>query len=83
MREAKVATSAADRENVIGVYKLAGKEQLIALVEYGSPQALDNALSQLPLLKEIGHSLSIDILPIYPMADYIQHVGKALQENLT
>lgn len=82
LRESKEAPKVIKRESVLGLYKVAGKQEVLALLDFESHQALDKALSQLTLLKEIGHSLKIEIVPLYPYADYIQYAEKAVQEKL-
>ena len=82
VREAKEAPKVIERERVKGLYKVAGKQELLALLDFDSHQALDETLSQLSLLKEVGHSLKIEILPLYPHADFIQYAERAIRENL-
>ncbi len=81
MRESKKAPNVIKPESVKGLYKVTGKQEVLALLDFESHQALDEALSQLTLLKELGHSLRIEIVPLYPYADFIRYAERALQEN--
>jgi muconolactone delta-isomerase len=82
-RESKEAPKVIPRERVKGLYKVAGKQELIALLDFDSHQALDEALSQLTLLREAGHGLKLEIVPLYPHADFITYAERALRDNLT
>ncbi len=82
VRESREAPKVIKKESVLGLYKVAGKQEVLALIDFESHQALDRALSQLTLLKEIGHSLKIEIVPLYPHSEFIQYAEKALQEKL-
>ena len=82
LRESKEAPKVIKPGSLKGLYKVAGKEEAIALLDFESHQALDTALSQLALLKELGHSLKIDIVPLYPHADFIKYAERAVRENL-
>src|SRR5713226_1525936 len=81
-RESKEAPKVIPRERVKGLYKVAGKQELIAILDFDSHQALDESLSQLTLLKEAGQNLRLDIVPLYPHADFIQYAERALRERL-
>ncbi len=81
-RESKEAPKVIPRERVKGLYKVAGKQELVALLDFDSHQALDEALSKLTLQREAGHSLKLEITPLYPHADFIEYAERALEDNL-
>ena len=83
MRESEEAPKIVNRENVVtGPYKVAGKQEIMTIVNFESLQELDSTFSKLPILKELGHSVKIEILPIYPIPDFIQQVEDTLQEGM-
>jgi muconolactone delta-isomerase len=82
VRESKEASKVIKRESVVGLYKVSGKHDVLAILDFESHQALDRALSQLTLLKEVGHSLEVEITPVYPYGDFVQYAERALKENL-
>ena len=81
-RESKEAPKVIPRERVKGLYKVAGKQELVALLDFDSHQALDEAISKLTLQREAGHSLKLEITPLYPHADFIEYAKRALEDNL-
>ena len=82
MRESKEAPKVIPRERVKGLYKVAGKQEVVALLDFDSHQALDEALSKLTLQREAGHSLKLEITPLYPHADFIEYAKMALEDKL-
>jgi len=60
----------------VRAYKVAGRQELVALLDFDSHQALDEALSQLTLQREAGHSLKLEIIPLYPHADFIEYAKR-------
>ena len=82
VRESKEAPKVIPRERVKGLYKVAGRQELVALLDFDSHQALDEALSQLTLQREAGHSLKIEVVPLYPHGDFVQYAERALKGNL-
>jgi muconolactone delta-isomerase len=82
MRESEEAPKIVKREKVVtGPYKVAGRHEILTIANFESLQELDRAFSQLPLLRELGHSVKIEILPLYPIPDFMQHVEHALKEG--
>ena len=81
-RESKEAPKVIPRERVKGLYKVAGKQEVVALLDFDSHQALDEALSKLTLQREAGHSLKLEITPLYPHADFMEYAKMALEDKL-
>ena len=80
--ESKEAPKVIPRERVKGLYKVAGKQELVALLDFDSHQELDETLSRLTLLREAGRSLSVEITPLYAHADFVKYAEGALGENM-
>ncbi|MBI2185074.1 MAG: MIase like protein, partial [Thaumarchaeota archaeon] len=55
-----------------------GLRQVLAIVDVPSNRDLDNALSGLPIIKEHGHSVELEILPIHPYEEYYEDMKKVL-----
>ena len=81
-RETKEAPKIIKPETVKGLYKVSGRREIVLIADFESHQALDEALSQLPFSKEIGHSVNIEIVALHPYGDYVSYLERALREKL-
>ena len=81
-RETQEAPKVIKKEMVKGLYKVSGRREVVLIADFESHQALDEALSQLPFSKEIGHSVQIEIVPLHPYGDFVNYLDRALREKL-
>src|ERR1051326_1754766 len=80
MRESSEAPKIVKLEYVAkGPFKVAGKLEILTLIKSESLQELDNVFSRLPLIKELGRQVTIEILPLYPIPEFIHQLERTLR----
>lgn len=52
---------------------------MLAIVDAPSRRELDNAVAGLPIMKEMGHSVDLEILPIHTYEEFTQDLKKCLE----
>ena len=79
-RESKEAPKVIPRERVKGLYKVAGKQELVALLDFDSHQALDEAISKLTLQGRlaIASNLRSPLVKRVPRKDWPKPTVKQL-----
>jgi muconolactone delta-isomerase len=75
--EAKAALGAVEAGAITGIWKVAGQRTVFAVCEFPSHQALDQALSGLPIIQQLGGSVDTEALAIYPYEDYAADLAAA------
>ena len=63
-REAEAALGAKKAGVVIDIWKCAGTRRVIAVANVDSPDTLDKILLDLPIMKEHGQHVQIDVTPL-------------------
>jgi len=75
-REAEAALPAVKAGTIKGLYKVSGKREVVAIIDVNSHEELDQILENLPIVKELGHSVTIDVIPIHPYENFYELIKK-------
>lgn len=78
-REAEAALGAKKAGVVIDLWKCAGSRRVLAVVNVDSPDTLDQILFDLPIMKEHGQHVQIDVTPLRRYEDFATDVKKRLE----
>jgi muconolactone D-isomerase len=78
-REAEAALAAKKAGVVIDIWKCVGSRRVIAVVKVDSPDALDQILLDLPIMKEHGHHVQVDVTPLRRFEDFAADLKKRLE----
>jgi muconolactone D-isomerase len=77
-REANAALGAKKAGIVIDLWKAVGDRRVIAVVNVDSPDTLDQIALDLPIMKEHGQHVQIDVTPLRRFEDFATDVEKRL-----
>jgi len=77
-KEAEAALSAVRAGKIKGLYKVSGKREVVAILEVNSHEELDEILENLPIMKELGHSVSVDVYAIHPYEKFHELMKKLI-----
>jgi len=75
-KEAEAALSAVKAGKIKGLYKVSGKREVVAIVDVNSHEELDQILETLPITKEMGHSVSVEVHAIHPYENFYELMMK-------
>jgi len=75
-KEAEAALSAVKASKIKGLYKVSGKREVVAIVDVNSHEELDQILETLPITKEMGHSVSVEVHAIHPYENFYELIKK-------
>jgi muconolactone D-isomerase len=78
-REAVVALNAKKAGVIIDLWKCVGSRRVIAVVNVDSLDTLDQILFDLPIMKEHGQHVQIDVTPLRRYEDFAADVKKRLE----
>ena len=77
-READAALNAKKAGVVIDLWKCVGSRRVVAVVNVDNPDTLDQILFDLPIMKEHGQHVQIDVTPLRRYEDFAADVKKRL-----
>lgn len=77
-READAALGAKDAGAVIDLWKCVGARRVVAVVNIDSHDALDQITLDLPIMKEHGQHVHIDVTPLRRYEDFAADVKERL-----
>jgi len=69
-REAEAAAGAKKAGVVVDIWKCVGTRRVIAVVNVDSPDTLDQILLDLPIMKEHGQHVQVEITPLRRYEDF-------------
>ncbi|BFH73804.1 muconolactone Delta-isomerase family protein [Sulfurisphaera javensis] len=75
-KEAEAALSAVKTGTIKGLYKVSGKREVIAIIDVSSHEQLDEILETLPITRELGHSVSVEVYAIHPYENFYELMKK-------
>ncbi len=75
-KEAEAALSAVKSGTIKGLYKVSGKREVVAILDVRSHEELDEILENLPITRELGHSVTVDVYPIHPYENFYELIKK-------
>ena len=78
-REAETALGAKKAGVIVDLWKCVGARRVMAVVDVDSPDTLDQILLDLPIMKEHGQHVHIEVTPLRRYEDYIADVRKRLE----
>ena len=77
-REAEAALGAKKAGGVIDIWKCVGSRRVMAVVNVDSMDTLDQILLDLPIMREHGQHLHVDVTPLRRFEDFATDVKKRL-----
>ncbi len=77
--EAKVALGAKEQGAVVDLWKCAGMRRVIAIVDMPTPDALDQVLLDLPIMKLMGQYVDVAVTPLRRYEDFAADVKSRLE----
>jgi muconolactone D-isomerase len=77
-REAEAALGAKKAGVVVDLWKCVGSRRVIAIVNVDSLDTLDQIMLDLPIMKEHGHHVRVDITPLRRYEDFAADVKRRL-----
>ena len=78
VREAEAAIGAKKAGVVVDLWKCVGSRRVIAIVDADGPDTLDQILLDLPIMKEHGQHVQIEVTPLRRYEDFAADVKKRL-----
>jgi muconolactone D-isomerase len=79
-READAALKAKETGAVVDLWKCVGERRVVAVVNVDGPDTLDQVLLDLPIMKEHGQHVHVDVTPLRRYEDFAADVKKRLAE---
>ena len=77
-REAEAAIGAKKAGVVVDLWKCVGSRRVIAIVDAEGPDMLDQILLDLPIMKENGQHVQVEVTPLRRYEDYAADIKKRL-----
>jgi muconolactone delta-isomerase len=77
--EAKAAMGAVEAGAIVGLWKVAGQRTVFAVCEFPDHHVLDQALAGLPIIQQMGGSVTTQAYPIYLYSDYADDLRQAVE----
>jgi len=77
-REAEAAIGAKKAGAVVDLWKCVGSRRVIAIVNVDGPDTLDQILLDLPIMKELGQHVRVDVTPLRRYEDFAADIKKRL-----
>jgi muconolactone delta-isomerase len=78
-REAEAGLGAKKAGVVIDLWKCVGSRRVMAVADVDSPDTLDKMLLDLPIMKEHGQHVQIDVTPLRRFEDFATDLKKRLE----
>jgi muconolactone D-isomerase len=78
-READVAIGAKEAGVVVDLWKCVGERRVIAIVKVDSPDMLDQILLDLPIMKEMGQHVHVEVTALRRYEDFAADVKERLK----
>jgi muconolactone delta-isomerase len=79
-REAEAALAGVKAGKVKALYKVSGRRMVLAVLEADDHDQLDRMLAGMPLVRELGGSVELEVLPIRPYENFAEEMKKALSK---
>jgi muconolactone D-isomerase len=78
-READAALGAKKAGMVVDLWKCVGTRRVVVVVNVDGPDTLDQLLIDLPIMKEHGQHVHVDVTPLRRYEDWASDVKKRLE----
>lgn len=79
--EADVALGAKAAGIVVDLWKCVGTRRVIAIIEIDSPDELDRIIFGLPIMKQMGQHVQLQVTPLRRYEDFATDVKSMLAED--
>jgi len=79
-QEADAAIEAKEAGVVVDLWKCVGTRRVLAVVNVDGPDTLDQILLDLPIMKEHGQHMQVDVTPLRRYEDFAADVKQRLAE---
>ena len=79
-READAAIGAKEAGVVVDLWKCVGTRRVVAVLNVDGPDTLDQILLDLPIMKEHGQHVQVDVTPLRRYEDFAADVKQRLAE---
>jgi len=76
--EAEVALGAKGAGVVVDLWKVVGERRVFAVVKVDTPDALDQILFDLPIMKKMGHHVQVEVKALRRYEDFAADVSARL-----
>ena len=77
-REGDAAIGAKEAGVVVDLWKCVGSRRVIAIVDVDGPDVLDQILLDLPIMKEHGQHVQVDVVPLRRYEEFVADVKERL-----
>jgi muconolactone D-isomerase len=77
-READAALGAKQQGVVVDLWKCVGMRRVIVIVDVDGPDTLDQILLDLPIMKELGHHVHVEVTALRRYEDFAEDVKSRL-----
>ena len=77
-REAEAALGAKKAGVLIDIWKCVGSRRVMVVANVDSPDMLDQILLDLPIMKELGQHVQVEVTPLRRFEDFAADVKKRL-----
>lgn len=77
--EAKAALGAKEQGAVVDLWKCVGMRRVIAIVDMPTPDALDQVLFDLPIMKKMGQYVDVTVTALRRYEDFADDVNARLE----
>ena len=78
-KEADAALGAKKDGVVLDIWKCVGSRRVVAVVDVDSPDTLDRILMDLPIMKEHGQHVQVEVTPLRRYEDFAEDVKNRLE----
>jgi muconolactone delta-isomerase len=78
-READAALAAKEAGVVVDLWKCVGTRRVVAVVNADGPDTVDQILMDLPIMKEHGQHVDVDVTPLRRYEDFASDVKKRIE----
>lgn len=78
-REAEAALAAKKARVVVDIWKCVGARRVMAVVNVDSLDSLDRILFDLPIMKEHGQHVQVDVTPLRRFEDFADDLKKRIE----
>src|SRR5689334_1979415 len=77
-REAEAALDAKKAGVIIDLWKCVGSRRVVVIIHVDSPDTLDQILLDLPIMKELGHHVQVEVTSLRRYEDFAADLKKRL-----
>jgi muconolactone D-isomerase len=79
-KEAEAALGAKKAGVVVDLWKCVGMRRVVCVVDVDGPDTLDQILFDLPIMKEHGQHVNVEVTPLRRYEDFAADVKKRLED---